>query len=208
MFLSRRVLSLGLRMTLKLMQDNVTSMQTLRSPCFSMQQSNFSLSKRVLAEMNTTVPLESDKSDKSNKQKSQDANGEEINKQELGKIQGKLHLAFTCKKCNTRNSKIISKHAYSKGVVVVRCDGCKNNHLIADNLGWFGNNGETRNIEVILKRKGESVRRIMDDGQGYFEAIAKEEWLRVQRLRTEAAENDVKVEIEEKLKVEYEKVKC
>lgn len=192
-------------MTLKLMQDNVTSMQTLRNPSLAAQQSNFSLSSRVLAELNKAVPLENAESE----QKPQvPPESEEAKKQKLGEIQGKLHLAFTCKKCNTRNAKIISKHAYNKGVVVVRCDGCKNNHLIADNMGWFGQGGQSRNIETILRKKGENVRRIQNDTAGYFEAIAQEEWLRVQRLRDEAAGNDVVVKEEavETVKVKYEKV--
>lgn len=55
----------------------------------------------------------------------------------LGKIEPKLFLAFTCKICNTRVEKHISKVAHTRGVVIVTCDGCKENHLIADNLGWF-----------------------------------------------------------------------
>ena len=27
--------------------------------------------------------------------------------------------------------------SYQKGVVLVKCDGCTNLHLIADNMGWF-----------------------------------------------------------------------
>jgi len=61
--------------------------------------------------------------------------------------------------CNTRNSRRFSKLSYEKGIVIVECDGCGNNHLIADNLGWFPDTG-CRNIEEILSSKGEKVKRI------------------------------------------------
>lgn len=64
---------------------------------------------------------------------SNDENGQ----QKLGKIQGTLYLEFTCNKCEFRSKKTISKQAYQEGVVLIRCDGCENLHLIADNLGWF-----------------------------------------------------------------------
>ncbi|XP_063966528.1 DNL-type zinc finger protein-like isoform X2 [Lytechinus pictus] len=80
-------------------------------------------------------------------------------KQALGKIEGKLHLAFTCNVCGMRTARGISKHAYEKGVVIVKCNGCDNNHLIADNLDWFkGAKGAGRNIEEIMAAKGEEVR--------------------------------------------------
>lgn len=70
-------------------------------------------------------------------------------------------IAFTCNKCDTRSSHTFSKQAYQKGTVLIQCPGCKNRHLIADNLKIFRDNNV--NLEDLLKAKGESVATTTDD---------------------------------------------
>nr|CCA22521.1 unnamed protein product [Albugo laibachii Nc14] len=73
----------------------------------------------------------------------------------------KFVMLYTCKVCETRSAKTLSKHAYFHGVVLVRCPHCENLHLIADRLGWFEE--ESTDIESILKAKGEHVKIVTTD---------------------------------------------
>ncbi|KAJ2787495.1 hypothetical protein GGI15_000682 [Coemansia interrupta] len=76
--------------------------------------------------------------------------------------QPRMLIAFTCKVCNHRQHKTMSKQAYTSGVVLMQCDSCKNRHLIADHLGWFRNSAVT--IQDIMREKGEDVRHLQDIG--------------------------------------------
>lgn len=88
----------------------------------------------------------------------------------LGQLEQKMQMIYTCKVCSTRNSQTISKQAYTEGVVIVKCSGCSNNHLVADNLGWFKD--KKTNIEDILREKGEEVRRV-ESGSENVEFVNK-----------------------------------
>lgn len=88
----------------------------------------------------------------------------------LAQLEKKMQMIYTCKVCSTRNSQTLSKLAYTKGVVIVRCSGCQNNHLVADNLGWFRDNKV--NIEDILREKGETVQRV-SLGNEFVELVNK-----------------------------------
>ncbi|KAG2328978.1 hypothetical protein Bca4012_021406 [Brassica carinata] len=65
-------------------------------------------------------------------------------------------MVFTCKVCETRSTKMASRESYEKGVVVVRCEGCDNLHLIADRLGWFGEPGS---VEELLAARGDEFKK-------------------------------------------------
>lgn len=67
-----------------------------------------------------------------------------------------LAMVFTCKVCETRSVKTACRESYEKGVVVVRCGGCDNYHLIADRLGMFGQPGS---VEDFLAARGEDVKK-------------------------------------------------
>ncbi|KAJ2824117.1 hypothetical protein IWW50_003485 [Coemansia erecta] len=72
--------------------------------------------------------------------------------------EARMLIGFTCKVCNHRQHKTMSKNSYQNGVVLIQCDECKNRHLIADNLGWFRD--KSVNIEDLMQEKGEQVRQL------------------------------------------------
>lgn len=70
-----------------------------------------------------------------------------------------LAMLFTCKVCETRSAKTMSRATYETGIVIVRCPKCRNLHLIADRLGWFGEPGS---VEDFLQHQGVSGRKGME----------------------------------------------
>lgn len=77
-----------------------------------------------------------------------------------------LAIVFTCTVCNTRSAKQFTEQAYRNGVVLVRCPGCHNLHLIADRLGVFedqGEDGQGWDIEKAMANIGENVKAVNND---------------------------------------------
>jgi len=80
--------------------------------------------------------------------------------------QKQLAIVFTCTVCNTRSAKQFTEQAYRNGVVLVRCPGCENLHLIADRLGVFqdqGEDGQGWDIEKAMASIGENVKAVTND---------------------------------------------
>eukprot|EP00816_Leptocylindrus_hargravesii_P004701 CAMPEP_0196820174 /NCGR_PEP_ID=MMETSP1362-20130617/74032_1 /TAXON_ID=163516 /ORGANISM="Leptocylindrus danicus, Strain CCMP1856" /LENGTH=126 /DNA_ID=CAMNT_0042198949 /DNA_START=233 /DNA_END=613 /DNA_ORIENTATION=+ len=73
----------------------------------------------------------------------------------------KLAIIYTCKVCETRSAKKFTEQAHRNGLVMVRCPGCQNLHLIADNLGVFEDT--SWNIESYLEQMGDRVVAVTDD---------------------------------------------
>lgn len=94
--------------------------------------------------------------------------------------EGNYAIFYTCKVCETKQSRSFSKNSYHKGVVIIRCEGCQNLHLIADNLGWF-EDGKV-NIEDLALRNKEKFLKIKPDGK------LQEEFLSKMKFRTEKKE--------------------
>jgi len=49
-------------------------------------------------------------------------------------LEPSYEMTFTCKQCDNRSSHRITKQAYHHGTVLVKCPGCKNQHLISDHM--------------------------------------------------------------------------
>jgi len=78
-------------------------------------------------------------------------------------VSSKFQLQYTCKVCDTRNHHLVSRIAYTEGVVIATCKGCNSKHMIADNLGSGCLDGDA-NIEAYFKARGtEDVTRVTEE---------------------------------------------
>eukprot|EP01124_Arcella_intermedia_P016436 TRINITY_DN2303_c0_g1_i2.p1 TRINITY_DN2303_c0_g1~~TRINITY_DN2303_c0_g1_i2.p1 ORF type:complete len:208 (+),score=46.57 TRINITY_DN2303_c0_g1_i2:50-673(+) len=81
----------------------------------------------------------------------------------------RLALIFTCTVCNTRNSRTFSYLSYTEGVVIAECAGCKNRHLIADNLGWFKDT--PTNVETLAQENGVPFKKLDDITEFFKDSV-------------------------------------
>ena len=88
--------------------------------------------------------------------------------------QDRFELQFTCNVCEHRNSHSISRHAYSKGTVIVTCPQCSSTHLIADHLSWIED--DFTKLEDFMAERGTPVKKIVRDNaaaDAAAEAVAR-----------------------------------
>jgi hypothetical protein len=129
-----------------------------------------------------------------------------VREQEEEKVDPKhqMLIGFTCKVCEERSHHVMSKLAYTKGVVLIECPGCENRHLIADNLGWFRDGRTT--VEDLVKEKGEGIRKVVvgEDGEEFggnlmewLPEIVADEKEKKKRAKAEAKGNRKKSETQD-----------
>ena len=100
------------------------------------------------------------------------------------KAQEAYLFVYTCKVCEHRSERKISKHAYHKGVGLVKCPSCSKNHLVADNLGWFEDT--PINVEQLAERQGEAVWK----GLVHMEGMSREEIDKAIQTRIDTSKQD------------------
>lgn len=76
----------------------------------------------------------------------------------------KYVIMFTCNVCETRAARKISKKAYNTGVVICRCENCKNLHLIADRMGVFEDESWDiqKHMTKLLEQENINIEQIGD----------------------------------------------
>lgn len=130
-----------------------------------------------LVKMNDSFVIEATNSEKCNADtfpKTISEASQELQREINENTDVELCLTYNCNVCSRRNSKIISKLAYLKGVVIVRCDKCQNTELVADNAKWIDDIDGKKNVEDILAEKAEKAEKIQHVSMQEFFGIQGE----------------------------------
>lgn len=77
-------------------------------------------------------------------------------------VNPKFALQYTCNICETKNRVVVSRQAYTEGMVIAVCKGCGNKHWIADNLDPTLSHS---NIEEYFESRGlgDTVNRVTEE---------------------------------------------
>mmetsp|Transcript_1708 Transcript_1708/g.3161 ORF Transcript_1708/g.3161 Transcript_1708/m.3161 type:complete len:190 (+) Transcript_1708:3-572(+) len=84
----------------------------------------------------------------------------------------RMGIQFTCNLCEAKTRKVFSRVSYEHGVVIVRCQNCRQQHLIADRLHYFPHlteQGET--VEEQARANGVRCVRTSVDALRFEELI-------------------------------------
>ena len=146
--------------------DSSSRQAVLTAPLSDVSEEDLELAAAAAVESDDPTPLQPNTNQK-----------QQPNLDHLSDIPGaqagggkKLAIVFTCTVCNTRSAKKFSEQAYNHGVVLVRCPGCQNLHLIADRLGFFtddevdgSGDGSGWDIQKALEKRGDNIVAVTDD---------------------------------------------
>ena len=116
-----------------------------------------------------------------------DEEGKESLSIDIGKMEGNYAIVYTWTVWETRQARSFSKKSYHEGVVLIRCEGCDNLHLIADNLGWFRD--KSVNIEDLMREKGDKLRKIISNQAMEFLDEESKEGLKIFLEESEKEKN-------------------
>lgn len=101
-----------------------------------------------------------------------------------GKTGRQLAIVFTCAVCEMRSAKQFTENAYLHGVVLVRCPGCQNLHLIADRLGWFDDTESHQfDLTVLEQMTGQKVHRIGDNKDGGVSQVSLQDLVGKEKMQ-------------------------
>lgn len=90
----------------------------------------------------------------------------------------KIQLQYTCKLCSHTSRHTITRLAYTEGIVICQCKGCKAKHIIADNLGWYNFLPSGGTLEDYVAASG---------GKETFTRVGKDVWEMENSLHKEGA---------------------